>query len=219
MLHPETEEDLSEAKSVVITMSSLDTYKETEAPHTFSVAEDQQLPSVSPSEADMFLHPEDVTPLVEPVTDSPALPSSPQIVEESPPLAEPPNDTQIITQSEAPETVVTDTEPHILSLLTAVPAVLPSELPVHSEKQADETDPEVLRLPLEEVGVAENDTTGFSAATVLSGDGELDHADPGYARLLDVDSETDYHYDMADLLVSPHDWNFSQNFPLDAPIN
>lgn len=219
LLPSETDEALSEAKSVVITMSSLDTDKETEAPLIFSATEDQQLTSMSPSEAEVFLHPEEVTPLVEPVTDSPALPSSPQIVEESPPLAMPPERTQTITQSEAPEIVVANTTSGIWSILTAVPAVLPSDLPVHSEKQTHETDPEVLHLPLEEVGVAENDTTAFSAATVLSGDGEIDHASPGYPRLLDVDSETDYHYDLADLPVSPHGWNFFQTLPLDAPRN
>lgn len=199
-------EALSEAKSVVITMSSLDTEKETEAPLIISAAEDQQLTTESPSQTEALLLPEEVPPLVEPVTDAPALPSSPQVVEESPPLAEPPTETQTMSQSEAPETVVADSKPDILYLLTTVPAVLPSDLPVHSKKEADETELEMLKLPLEEVGVAENDTTAFSAATVLSGDGELDHASPDYPRLLDVDSETDYNYYMADLPVSPLEW-------------
>ncbi|XP_026768647.3 plexin-B1 isoform X1 [Pangasianodon hypophthalmus] len=200
LLASETEgEALSEAKSVVITISSLDTGMKTEPPLINSAAKDQQLPSVSPSQGGVLLFPEEVTPLVEPVTNAPELPSSPQIVEELPPLAEPPTETLNITQSESPETVVADSKPDVLYLLPTVPAVLPSDLPVHSENEADETETEVLHLPLEEMGMAENDTTAFSAATVLSGDGELDHASPGYPHLLDVDSETDYHYDMADL--------------------
>ncbi|KAF4079115.1 hypothetical protein AMELA_G00189360 [Ameiurus melas] len=191
LLASETEaEALSEAKSVVITISSLDTGTKTEP--SLVAAEDQQLPSASPSQAVVLLFPEEVTPLVEPETNAPALPSSPQIVEDSHPLAEPPTETRNVTRTESPETVVTDSKPDILYLWPTVPAVLPSDLPVRSEKDA----PEVLQ---EELSMAENDTTTFSAAAVLSGDGELDHASPGYLRLLDVDSETDYQFDMADL--------------------
>ncbi|KAI5628464.1 plexin-B1 [Silurus asotus] len=198
LLTSETQsEALSEAKSVVITISSLDTGKETEPSLINQEGNGQQLPSASPSHAGELLFPEEVTPIVEPVTSTPELPSSPQIVIESPPLAEPPIKTPNETQSESPETVVTDSNP---DSLPTVPTVLPSDLPVHREKEANGTEPEELQVPLEEEGMAENDTTSFSAATVLSGDGELDQASPGYPRLLDVDSETDYQYDMADLL-------------------
>lgn len=206
LIASETEaEALSEAKSVVITISSLDTGIKTEPPLVNASSKDQQMPSVSPSQSGVLMFSEEVTPLVEPVTNAPALPSSPQIVEESPPLAEPPTETQNITQSESLETWVEDLKPDILS---TVPAVLPTDLPVHSEREAE---PEVLHIPLEEVDTAENDTTAFSAATVLSGDGELDHPSPGYPRLWDVDSETDYNYDMENLPVSP------QQMQLDAP--
>ncbi|XP_053539634.1 plexin-B1 isoform X2 [Ictalurus punctatus] len=191
LLASETEaEALSEAKSVVITISSLDTGTKTEP--SLVAAEDQRLPSASPSQVVVLLFPEEVTPLAEPETNAPELPSSPQIVEESPPLAEPPTETRKVTRTESPETVVTDSKPDILYLRPTVPAVLPSDLPVPSDKDG----PEVLQ---EELSMAENDTTTFSAAAVLSGDGELDHASPSYLRLLDVDSETDYQYDMADL--------------------
>lgn len=191
-------------------MSSLDTGKETKPPLVNSAPKDQQLPSVSPSQAGALLFPEEVTPLVEPVTNAP---SSPQIVEESPPLAEPPTKTQNITQSETPKTVVEDSGPDVL--LPTLPAVLPFDLPGQSEQGTDQTELKVLHPPLDEASVAENDTTAFSAATVLSGDGEFDHASPGYPHLLDVDSETDYHYDMADLPVSPHKWEFlpASSFP------
>ncbi|XP_058258521.1 plexin-B1 isoform X1 [Hemibagrus wyckioides] len=191
LLASETEEEtLREANSVVITISSLDTGMETEPPLIDAADRDQQMTSVSPTQTEVF--PKEVTPLVEPVTNAPELPSSPQLVEESPPLAEPPTETQNITESL--ESVVEDFKPG--SLLPTEPAVLPSDLPVHSETEAE---PEVLHIPLEEAGMAENDTTSFSAATVLSGDGELDHASPGYPRFSDVDSETDYQYDMANL--------------------
>ncbi|KAK2857927.1 hypothetical protein Q7C36_005846 [Tachysurus vachellii] len=194
LLASETEEEaLSEAKSAVITISSLDTGLETEPPSINEAAIDQ-MTSETPTQAAVLLFSEEVTPLGEPVTDAQALPSSPQIVEESLPLAEPPTEIQNITQSESLESVGEDSNP--VSLLPTVPVVLPSGLPVPSERDAEL---EVLHIPPEEAGMAENDTTAFSAATVLSGDGELDHISPGYPRLLDVDSETDYHYDMANL--------------------
>lgn len=206
LLASETDaEALSEAKSVVVTLSSLDTGTETEPPLIDSAAKDQQLPSVSPSQAGEFPFHEDVTPLVEPITNALGIPSSPQIVEESPPLAEPPPETQTRTQSETPETVVAVSKPEFLP---TVPAGLPSDLPVRSEKEADQTEPEVLHLPLEEVDLAENDTTAFSATTMLSGDGDLDRASPGYPHFWDMDADTDYHNDMADLPVSPHEWKF-----------
>uniref|UniRef100_A0A3B4Y3F9 Plexin-B1 n=1 Tax=Seriola lalandi dorsalis TaxID=1841481 RepID=A0A3B4Y3F9_SERLL len=45
---------------------------------------------------------------------------------------------------------------------------------------------------------SENDTATFSAATVLSGDGEVDHAPSSYAHLLDTDSQLDYQYGPGD---------------------
>lgn len=69
-------------------------------------------------------------------------------------------------------------------------------------------DPEVLLWPKEKTEAhvesavqPENDTATFSAATVLSGDGEVDHAPPSYAHLLDIDSELDYQYDPDDAFL------------------
>uniref|UniRef100_A0A672YLX3 Plexin-B1 n=1 Tax=Sphaeramia orbicularis TaxID=375764 RepID=A0A672YLX3_9TELE len=63
-------------------------------------------------------------------------------------------------------------------------------------------DPEVLLWPKNEEAEAqvktENDTATFSATTLLSGDGEVDHAPPAYPQLLDADSELDYQYDSGD---------------------
>lgn len=49
---------------------------------------------------------------------------------------------------------------------------------------------------------SENDTATFSAATVLSGDGEVDHApSSSYAHLLDADSQMDYQYGPGDAFL------------------
>ncbi|XP_019746142.1 plexin-B1 [Hippocampus comes] len=71
-----------------------------------------------------------------------------------------------------------------------------------TQSQSRDSNPDVLR-PKEEDGIpadgtvlAENDTATFSAATVLSGDGEVENASPLYPHL--VDSELDYQYDPAD---------------------
>ncbi|XP_053171370.1 plexin-B1 [Scomber japonicus] len=74
----------------------------------------------------------------------------------------------------------------------------------HTEAGSQASDSEVL-WPQEEADEhgahAENDTATFSAATVLSGDGEVDHAPPSYPHLLDTDSELDYQYDPADAFL------------------
>uniref|UniRef100_A0A665W7W0 Plexin-B1 n=1 Tax=Echeneis naucrates TaxID=173247 RepID=A0A665W7W0_ECHNA len=64
---------------------------------------------------------------------------------------------------------------------------------------------EVLLWSKEEVDVytnsavqSENDTATFSAATVLSGDGEVDHAHSSNIQLLDTESQLDYQYDPAE---------------------
>ncbi|KAM9364388.1 plexin-B1 [Pholidichthys leucotaenia] len=77
----------------------------------------------------------------------------------------------------------------------------------HTETATLWTDPELPLWPKEvdvhgEVVVqSENDTATFSATTVLSGDGEADHAPPSYPHLLDADSELDYQYDPADAFL------------------
>ncbi|XP_029357297.1 plexin-B1 isoform X2 [Echeneis naucrates] len=67
---------------------------------------------------------------------------------------------------------------------------------------------EVLLWSKEEVDVytnsavqSENDTATFSAATVLSGDGEVDHAHSSNIQLLDTESQLDYQYDPAEAFL------------------
>ncbi|KAJ8260057.1 hypothetical protein GJAV_G00176570 [Gymnothorax javanicus] len=58
--------------------------------------------------------------------------------------------------------------------------------------------------------VAENDTTSYSAATVLSGDGDAEQAHPSYTNLHDSepDSDLDYQYDSADFYLPGDEGSF-----------
>ncbi|KAG9277058.1 plexin-B1 isoform X1 [Astyanax mexicanus] len=212
----ETEaEALSESDS--ITVAGFDIVVETEAPHYVTpVPEDQQvlpLPSPSPAGAAEELT-FSIEPLVEPITDAPTFTSSPQIVEESHSLAEPPTETSPTVHQESPVTVVADSELDGILAPTESPA-LPSDPPIQAEEKVIVTEPQVFQvhqeeaedvdLDVEDVGVAENDTTSFSAATVLSGDGDPDQATPTFPRLLDEDSNLDYQYDQADLYLPQGD--------------
>uniref|UniRef100_A0A667XCA5 Plexin-B1 n=1 Tax=Myripristis murdjan TaxID=586833 RepID=A0A667XCA5_9TELE len=103
-----------------------------------------------------------------------------------------------------------DSDPSFYLDPTRSPTPLPSQDPQPpTEAAGGAADPEVLLWPAEEkvddqaeVATApENDTSTFSAAAVLSGDGEVDHAPPAYPRLLDADSELDYQYDPADAFL------------------
>uniref|UniRef100_A0A4W6EFL8 Plexin-B1 n=1 Tax=Lates calcarifer TaxID=8187 RepID=A0A4W6EFL8_LATCA len=92
-------------------------------------------------------------------------------------------------------------EPSLYLDLTQTPIPMPTH---GTDAESPGTDPEVLLWSKEEVDdhakvavQSENDTTTFSAATVLSGDGDVDHTPPSY-HLLDIDSELDYQYDPAD---------------------
>ncbi|XP_040889773.1 plexin-B1 [Toxotes jaculatrix] len=98
-----------------------------------------------------------------------------------------------------------DSEPSLYLDQTQTPIPTPTQ---NAEAEGPGGDPEVLLWPKEEVDVhakgstqSENDTATFSAATVLSGDGEVDHAPPSYPHLLDTDSELNYQYDSADAFL------------------
>lgn len=95
-------------------------------------------------------------------------------------------------------------EPSLYLDLTQTPIPMPTH---GTDAESPGTDPEVLLWSKEEVDdhakvavQSENDTTTFSAATVLSGDGDVDHTPPSY-HLLDIDSELDYQYDPADAVL------------------
>ncbi|XP_041803784.1 plexin-B1 [Chelmon rostratus] len=108
-----------------------------------------------------------------------------------------------------------DDSEHSLYLdLTQTPTAVPAQ-DSQTEAGSPGTDPEVLLWPKEQIDVhiesavqPENDTATFSAATVLSGDGEVDHAPPSYPHLLDTDSELDYQYDPADAFLPGDEGSF-----------
>ncbi|XP_026162436.1 plexin-B1 [Mastacembelus armatus] len=96
-------------------------------------------------------------------------------------------------------------EPSLYLELTQIPISMPTQDTLIGTGSPD-THPEVLLWPKEDVDVhaegavqSENDTATFSAATVLSGDGEVEP--PSYPHLLDTDSELDYQYDPADAFL------------------
>ncbi|XP_037831111.1 plexin-B1 isoform X1 [Kryptolebias marmoratus] len=129
-------------------------------------------------------------PTLEVVTGSP--PSDTQEVEGALSLAEPPtsasSDVPLPEEEEAAEL-----EPPLKLDLTQTPTL----------SEAGGTDPTVLLWSdgdsLAEAA-AENDTATFSAPTVLSGDGEVDHDPPSYPHMMETDSEPelDYQNDQAD---------------------
>nr|XP_019942028.1 PREDICTED: plexin-B1-like [Paralichthys olivaceus]XP_019942030.1 PREDICTED: plexin-B1-like [Paralichthys olivaceus]XP_019942031.1 PREDICTED: plexin-B1-like [Paralichthys olivaceus] len=142
---------------------------------------------------------------LEVMTESP--PTDTQEAEGALSLAEPPTPTSsgfpLPTPYPVDEPVYS--EPSLYLDLTQPPILMPTQ---DTEGGNPAADPEVLLWPTEEVDVpaegavqSENDTATFSAATVLSGDGEVDQAAPSYPHLLDTDSELDYQYDSADAFL------------------
>ncbi|KAI3370493.1 hypothetical protein L3Q82_025255 [Scortum barcoo] len=140
-------------------------------------------------------------------------PSNTQEVEGALSLAEPP------TQASSgvlptPFPVGEPADPSLLPDLTQAPTPMPTQ-DSRTEAGSPGADPEVLLWPAEEVDVhaesavqSENDTATFSAATVLSGDGEVDHAPPSYSHLLDTDSELDYQFDPADAFLPGDEYSY-----------
>lgn len=95
-----------------------------------------------------------------------------------------------------------DSEPFLD--LTQPPSPGPSQYSqIEAERQEPNHEvplwtPEEMDVPTESALQSGNDTTSFSATTLLSGDGEIDHTPQSYAHLLSPDSDLDYQYDPAD---------------------
>lgn len=151
-------------------------------------------------------HDPDSSPL-DVLTESP--PSDPQEAEGALSVTEPPTPASSGFPLPTPFPVdqPADSEPSLYLDLTETPTPVPT-LDSQTEAGSPDPDPEVLLWPKEETDVhaesavqPENDTATFSAATVLSGDGEVDHAPQSYPHLLDTDSELDYQYDPADAFL------------------
>lgn len=139
------------------------------------------------------------------------LPGHPQEAEGAVNLAEPPTPASSGFPLPAPSPVgqPADSEPSLYLDLTQTSTPVPTQ---DSNTEAGTPDaslaPEVLIWPEEETDIhaesavqSPNNTATFSAATVLSGDGEVDHAPASYPHLLDIDSELEYQYDSADAFL------------------
>lgn len=138
-------------------------------------------------------------------------PSHPQEAEGAVSLAEPPTPASSGFPLPTPFPVgkPADSEPSLYLDLTQTSTPVPTQ-DSNTEAGGPDADlaPEVLTWPEEETDShaesavqPENDTATFSAATVLSGDGEVEHAPASYHHLLDIDSELEYQYDPADAFL------------------
>uniref|UniRef100_A0A667XNI1 Plexin-B1 n=1 Tax=Myripristis murdjan TaxID=586833 RepID=A0A667XNI1_9TELE len=170
-----------------------------------ATATDGQIGDLEPMTPLMIPAPESVP--LEVMTESP--PAGTPSAEEALSLPEPPTQAspRFPLPTPFPLNEPDDSDPSFYLDPTRSPTPLPSQDPQPpTEAAGGAADPEVLLWPAEEkvddqaeVATApENDTSTFSAAAVLSGDGEVDHAPPAYPRLLDADSELDYQYDPGD---------------------
>uniref|UniRef100_A0A674CSA0 Plexin-B1 n=1 Tax=Salmo trutta TaxID=8032 RepID=A0A674CSA0_SALTR len=197
----------SETGSPVVTPGNVELDAETEVATVMT--EDGQ-PSDDLATLIPLAFPPETSPL-EVVTASP-----PQELDKALSLAEPPMEVQPTPVSyplPAPfplgEPVDSDLPFHLD--LTEAPSPLPLDHLHPTDAEGHGPEQEVLLWPREEVEeeaedtAVENDTsTTFSAASVLSGDGEAaDHFLSGsaYPQLLDADSELDYQYDSSDTFL------------------
>uniref|UniRef100_A0A8C1BZM7 Plexin-B1 n=2 Tax=Cyprinus carpio TaxID=7962 RepID=A0A8C1BZM7_CYPCA len=106
------------------------------------------------------------------------------------------NETQTTVLPSNPEPNVSDSETSdFLPMSERVSPAVPSENKIITDRQEAQLAPE----ETEEVDQVENDNATFSAATVLSGDGESDSDPPVYLHLGSTGIDADYQYDSTDL--------------------
>lgn len=188
---------LRETDTDVVTLSSLEAAVKTELPSVFEAAEEQRISSSS-AETEIITLTE-LPPIMEPITHDTSLTSTPHILAETLNLT---NETQTTVLPSNPEPDVSDSESNdFLPISERVSPAMPSE------NRIIITDREEARLvpeETEEVELVENDNATFSAATILSGDGESDRDPPVYLHLQSTGMDVDYQYDSADLPVSPN---------------
>ncbi|CAJ1051961.1 plexin-B1 [Xyrichtys novacula] len=126
----------------------------------------------------------------------------PQEAEGALSLAEPPIPTSSGFPLPAPFPVgePDDPEPSLYLDLTLTPTPgSTQDSPTETgHTDGDQEEPLLLGKEADIHAEPENDTASFSAAAVLSGDGEVDHAPASYLQMMDTDSELDYQYDPAD---------------------
>lgn len=186
---------LRETDTDVVTLSSLEAVVKTELPSVFEAAEEQRISSV---ETEIITLTE-LPPLIEPTTHDTLLTSTPHILAETLNLT---NETQTTVLSSNPEPDVSDSESNdFLPISERVSPTMPS---VNRIIITDREEARLVPEENEEVELVENDNATFSAATILSGDGESDRDLPVYLHLQSTGMEADYQYDSVDLPVSPN---------------
>ncbi|CAB1354237.1 unnamed protein product, partial [Coregonus sp. 'balchen'] len=196
----------SETEGPVVTPGDMELAAETEVATV--MPEDEQ-PSDDLAILNPLAFPPETSPL-EVVTTSP-----PQELDEALTLAKPPMEVQPTSGSYPfptpfPLWEPADSEPTFHLDLTRAHFPPPLEPLPPTEAEGQGAEPEVLLWPREEVEeetegtAAENDTSAaFSAATVLSGDGEATDSPSAsaYPRLLGANLELDYQYDSSDTFL------------------
>uniref|UniRef100_A0A673NN33 Plexin-B1-like n=1 Tax=Sinocyclocheilus rhinocerous TaxID=307959 RepID=A0A673NN33_9TELE len=132
-------------------------------------------------------------PLMEPVTHDSLLTSTPHNLAETLNLI---NETQTTVLPSNSEPNMSDSETNdFLPMSERMSPAVPSENRIITDREVAHLAPE----ETEEVDQLENDNATFSAATVLSGDGESDGDPPVFLHLRSTDIDADYQYDSADL--------------------
>lgn len=188
---------LRETDSDVVTLSSLEAVVKTELPSVFEAAEEQRISSSSVETEIVTLT--ELPPLMEPITHDTLVTSTPHILAETQNLTK---ETQTTVLPSNPEPDVSDSESNdFLPISERVSPAMPSvNRIIITEREEARLVPE----ETEEVELVENDNATFSAATILSGDGESDRDPPVYLLLQSTGMDADYQYDSADLPVSPN---------------
>lgn len=185
---------LGETDTDVVTLSSLEVVVKTELPSVIEALEEQRISLPSSSVETEIITLTELPPLMEPITHDTSLTSIPHI------LTETLNLTTVLPSN--PEPDVSDSESNdFLAISERVSPTMASENRIII---TDRAEADLVPDETEEVELRENDNATFSAATILSGDGESDSDPPVYLHLQSTDMDADYQYDSADLQVSPN---------------
>ncbi|CAM4623047.1 unnamed protein product [Leuciscus chuanchicus] len=185
---------LEETDTDVVTLSSLEAVVKTELPSVIEAPEEQRISLSSSSVETEIITLTELPPLMEPITHDTSLTSTPHILTERLNLT---NETQTTVLPSNPEPDVSDSESNdFLAISERVSPTMASENRIII---TDRAEADLVPDETEEVELVENNNATFSAATILSGDGESDSDPPVYLHLQSTDMDADYQYDSADL--------------------
>ncbi|KAI2663431.1 Plexin-B1 [Labeo rohita] len=174
---------LRETDTDVVTLASLEVVVKTELPSVIKAAEEQKI-SLTSSSAETEL-----PPLMEPVAQDVSPTTTPHSLAETLNLI---NETQTTVLPSNPELNMSVSENNdFLPMPERVSSAMPSENRIITDSEVAHLAPE----ETEEVDQVENDNATFSAATVLSGDGESDSDPTVYLHFRSTDTDADYQYD------------------------